>query len=65
MTNVTGSTESIVGGWNKQGSLRPRNNNLEIRNVLYKHRMGKARKMTEPPANTVATNQADTNADKC
>ena len=65
MTNVTSATGSILGGLNKQAYLRSQNNNREIRNVLSKCRIGKAITVPEPPVNTVAMDEADTNADTC
>ena len=65
MTNLTGATGSIMGGRNEQASLRYHNNNCEIRNVLSKGRIRKARTLPGLPAKTVATNEAENSADTC
>ena len=65
MINVTGATRSIICDKNKHASLRSRNNNREIRNLLSNRRNRKSRTVPEPLANTVDINEADTNADTC
>ena len=60
---VTGGT--LMGGRNEQASLRSRNPNRHIQNVITKRRIGKAKASPEPAPNTVAANEADTNADTC
>ena len=54
-----------MGGQNEQASLRSQNNNHDIRNVLSKRRIGKARAVPEQPENTVAMNEDGTNDDTC
>ena len=64
MSDVTGATESIMGGLNEQEFLMYRNDR-QIRNILSKQRSRKTKELPEPPVDTVAMNEADTNADTC
>ena len=64
MSNVTGVTGNIISGLNEQAFLRYRNDR-QIRNVLSKQIVGKAKAVPEPPADTVTMNKSDTNADTC
>lgn len=71
----TGSTQSsnpysygsIMGGRNEQAQFRgTRNNGRYMGNVISKRRIAQADMLVpEPPVNTVASNEADTNADTC
>ena len=54
-----------MGGQNEQAYSRYWDKNGEMRNVLSKRRIGKARTVPEPPAKIVAMNEADTNSDTC
>ena len=56
---------SIMGGRNKQASLRSCNNNRQVQNVFSKQRIGRDTSKYEPTPNARATNDSDTNDGTC
>ena len=54
-----------MGGRNEQVSLRSRNNNCQVQNVLSKQRIGRDTVVSKPDPNMYVNNEADTNYDTC
>ena len=49
--SVINTGGSIIGGRNKQASLRSRNNNCQVQNVLSKQRLGRDTVVSKPDPN--------------
>ena len=66
-TKISAVTDggSIIGGRDDQRSLRIRNNNCQVQNVLLKRMIRRSIALSETAPNTYATNESDTNYDMC
>ena len=63
--SVINTGGSIMGGRDKQASLRSCNKNRQVQNVFSKQRIGSSTEVYKPAPNTYATNEADTYYGTC